>query len=370
MPITKLNLQNIRSFSKKQIDFQNSLNIIVGPNAIGKTIILEAIFMLSLGKSFRAEQDREIISFEKDLGRIEGVLTSGNEITKLEMVLTNGVVMGVKTPYKKFFMNGVAKSMPDFSGRLKVVLFWPQDMELVTSSPSLRRRYLDFVLIQTDSEYRRTIVSYEKGIRQRNKILEAIREGQAHRHQLMFWDQLLIKNGEYITKKREEYIDFVNKLQISNDKLQIKPKLQMPNYQLDYDKSIISADRLEQYKEEEVGAGVTLVGPHRDDFKFKIHSEKFTVNEDKLADLSRFGSRGEQRLAILWLKLGELAFFEDQCQDKPTLLLDDIFSELDRDHRQIIFNMIGDRQTIITTSDLQLIDAKIIKDIEPIELRR
>lgn len=318
--------------------------------------------MLSLGKSFRAEQDRELISFDEDLGRIEGALTSGNEITKLELVLTNGVVMGVKTPYKKCLVNGVAKSMHDFAGRLKVVLFWPQNMELVTDSPSLRRRYLDFVLVQTDSEYRRTIVSYEKGIRQRNKILEAIRERQAHRHQLMFWDQLLIKSGEYISRKREEYICFINNFQPNGN-------TKIPKYQLFYDKSIISADRFEQYKEEEVAAAVTLVGPHRDDFKFKIHSEKFIVNEDKLADLSRFGSRGEQRLAILWLKMGELAFFEDKCQDKPTLLLDDIFSELDRDYRQIIFNMIGSRQTIMTTTDLQLIDAKIIKNVEPIVLR-
>lgn len=320
--------------------------------------------MLSLGKSFRAEQDREIISFNEDLGRIEGILTSGNEITKLELMLTNGTVMGVKTPYKKFLVNGVAKSMHDFTGRIKVVLFWPQDMELVTDSPSLRRRYLDFVLVQIDPEYRRTIVSYEKGIRQRNKILEAIRDGQAHRHQLLFWDQLLIKNGEYITKKRDEYIDFVNKLPASPAGRQFpsaswRTKFQFPNYQLDYDKSIISLDRLEQYKNEEVAAGVTLVGPHRDDFQFSKENR----------NLSHFGSRGEQRLAILWLKLGELAFFEDECQDKPILLLDDIFSELDRDYRQIIFNMIGDRQTIITTTDLQLIDAKIIKNVEPIELR-
>ena len=367
MPITKLNLQNIRRFSDKQIDFQNSLNIIVGPNAIGKTIILEAIFMLSLGKSFRAEQDREIISFDEDLGRIGGTISYPNEATKLELVLTNGVVMGEKTPYKKFFVNGVAKSMSDFTGRLKVVLFWPQDMELVTNSPSLRRRYLDFVLMQTDPEYRRTIVSYEKGIRQRNKILEAIREGNARRHQLMFWDQLLIKAGEYISRKREEYIDFVNKLQISSANRQ--SELKMPNYQLDYDKSIISADRLMQYKEEEVAAGVTLVGPHRDDIKFRIKNLELRIKNEEYRDLSHYGSRGEQRLAILWLKLGELAFFEDQCQDKPILLLDDIFSELDRDHRQIIFNMIGDKQTIITTSDLQLIDAKIIKNVEPIELR-
>ncbi|MBI3955418.1 DNA replication and repair protein RecF [Candidatus Gottesmanbacteria bacterium] len=364
MPITKLNLQNIRRISKKQIDFQESLNIIVGPNAIGKTIILESIFMLSLGKSFRAEQDREIISFGQDLGRIEGVLASGNEITKLELMLTNGTVMGVKTPYKKFLVNGVAKSMSDFTGRLKVVLFWPQDMELVTDSPSHRRRYLDFVLIQIDAEYRRTIVSYEKGIRQRNKILEAIRDGETSRHQLMFWDQLLIKNGEYISRKREEYINFINNFQTSGN-------TKMPKYQLFYDKSIISADRLEHYKEAELAAGVTLVGPHRDDMIFKIQNpnSKIQKNGEDFIDLSNFGSRGEQRLAILWLKLGELAFFENKCQDKPTLLLDDIFSELDRDYRQIIFNMIGDKQTIMTTTDLQLIDAKIINQVEPIELR-
>ena len=262
--------------------------------------------------------------------------------------------MGMKTPIKKYSINGVPKRMLDFVGTFKVVLFWPQDMELVTDSPSLRRHYLDFVLMQVDREYRRTLISYEKGLRQRNKLLEAIREGRAHRHQLIFWDQLLIKNGEYITKKREEYIDFVN-------------NFQNPNYQLIYDQSIISRVRLDQYSEEEIAAGVTLVGPHRDDIKFKVKSLKLKVNNEELRDLAHFGSRGELRLAVLWLKFGELAYIEAQTGEKPVLLLDDILSELDHEHRRIIFDLLDHQQTIITTTDKHLLP-KLSRETNMIEL--
>ncbi|OGG25765.1 hypothetical protein A2960_05485 [Candidatus Gottesmanbacteria bacterium RIFCSPLOWO2_01_FULL_39_12b] len=371
MIISKLTLQNFRSFPEKEITFSPLVTILLGPNACGKTTILEAIFLLATGKSFRVEKDLEMISFKEEIGRVKGSI----EITQLdaeqidlEIVLSKGEVMGIKTPMKKYSVNEVGKRMIDIVGRLKVVLFWPEDLELVTDSPSLRRRYLDFVLIQVDREYRRTLLSYEKGLRQRNRLLEAIREKEAHRHQLIFWDQLLIKNGEYITRRREEYIDFVNKLQISNDKLQIKSKIQNPNYQLEYDRSIISRQRLDQYSQEEVAAGVTLVGPHRDDVKFKIQNSKFKIKNEEYRDLSHYGSRGEQRLAVLWLKLGELAYIEAQTGGKPVLLLDDILSELDHEHRKIIFEVIGNQQTLMTMTDKHFIEKNKLKNAEIIEL--
>jgi len=196
------------------------------------------------------------------------------------------------------------------------------------------------VLSQVDREYRRAIGSYEKGIRQRNRLLFRIREEGLSKSHLLFWNQLLIKNGNYITEKREELIEFINshKSNISN------------KYSLNYDKSIISEGRLEQYKNEEVASTTTLVGPHRDDFIFLEDGR----------ELSSFGSRGEQRMAVLWLKLGELAFIEEKTDGKPTLLLDDIFSELDHEHRKIVLDSISSHQVIITSADEH--DIEGIKD--------
>ncbi len=135
---------------------------------------------------------------------------------------------------------------------------------------------------------------------------------------------------------------------------------------MEYDKSAISESRLDQYKDEEVAAANTLVGPHRDDFLFRIKENKSErVKEDR--DLARYGSRGEQRMGVLWLKLAELSFVESTTDEKPVLLLDDIFSELDHEHREIVMEFVGNQQTIITTADPHNI--KNLKKVEKIELR-
>lgn len=373
MIIKSVSLENFRNHGKKIFPFSADLSIVIGPNTSGKTNLLESVYFLALGKSFRAGKDIETISFNSELTRISGIIEqlSDNlinkpekELIELEVVLTKGEIAGIKVPYKKYQINKIAKRHVDFSSRLKVVLFWPQDLQLVTDSPSLRRKYLDYVLMQADREYRRTLLSFERGMRQRNRLLEAIRDKGVLKQQLMFWDQLLIKAGEYITKKREEYIDFINKVENPNSNPPVGGQLsnyKFPNYQLFYDKSVISRQRLDQYNMQEIAAGVTLVGPHRDDVKFK-------VMEDSYRDLASFGSRGEQRLAILWLKLGELSYIEKSTGDKPVLLLDDILSELDHGYRAIIFDIISKQQTIMTTTDKHFIPEKYFKQAKVIEL--
>ena len=168
-------------------------------------------------------------------------------------------------------------------------------------------------------------------------MLLRIREEGLSRSQLLFWDKLLIKNGDYISSKREEFIDYVNQTK----------GLKGISFCVYYDKSSISEARLEHYAQEEVAAATTLVGPHRDDFIFQV----FEDGEKNKRDLARFGSRGEQRMGVLWLKLAELSYIEKVTNEKPTLLLDDIFSELDHEHRDIVFEKSKDQQTIITTAD-------------------
>lgn len=335
--IQKIRLSNFRNFIDNVFEFSPKTTVVVGPNASGKTNLLEAIYILSTGKSFKASVEEEMVNYKKDLARAKGLVGR----TTLEIVLTRGQInVGQdkyeKAPRKKMLVNNVSKRLIDFAGNFKVVLFAPRDLDLVTESPSLRRRFLDNVLSQVDREYRRALLSYEKGLRQRNKLLFKIREEGGLRSQLLFWDKLLIKNGDYISGKREELIAFINAREPLNDQ----------KFKIEYDKSAMSEARLAEYANEEIAAATTLVGPHRDDFVFK----------EKERDLAKYGSRGEQRMGILWLKLAELSFvsktnLEATSGEKPTLLLDDIFSELDEKHREVVINVSENQQTIITTAD-------------------
>lgn len=346
MQLKQIFLQNFRNYSQKEFSLLAGTTLIVGQNASGKTNLLEAIYLLATGKSFRAGLESEMIGYGAEISRVKGEIKS-EEKNNLEIILTRGEVAGERVARKKYLVNGVTKRQMDFVGCLRAVYFRPEDLELVTDSPSLRRKYLDSVLSQADREYLRSLLSYEKGLRQRNKLLERIRDEGAPRSQLLFWDQLLIRNGEYLTRKREEFINFVNNYQLS-----------ILNYQLEYDRSIISPARLEEYANEEVAAAATLVGPHRDDFAFKL----------KDRDLHAFGSRGEQRLAILWLKLAELEFMAQAIAGRPILLLDDIFSELDKGHRNLVLEVIPHQQTIITTTDIHQVDPEFRKKLEVVNL--
>lgn len=327
----KLELKNFRNFNKKSLDFSSGISVVVGANASGKTNILEAIALLSTAKSFRAGVEEEMVQQGEEIARVAGKIDD----TGLEIVLTRGYLtqgeITERVARKKMLVNGVSKRMVDFAGLLKTVLFRPQDMDLVTESPSGRRRFLDSVISQVDREYRRSILSYEKGLRRRNKLLLRIREEGISRSHLYFWDKLLIKNGDYISRKREDFIEYINK----------NPKLGDNSFSVTYDKSVISESRLAQYTREEVASATTLVGPHRDDMIFF----------EKERDLSKFGSRGEQRMGVLWLKIGELAYIEQESGEKPILLLDDIFSELDHNHRSMVAALASKQQTIISTAD-------------------
>ena len=366
MVLESLSLSHFRNFSKKEISFSGKSDLIVGPNSIGKTNILEAIYLLASGKSFRVKGvESEMVEYGEEMARVVGKVGGGEQKTDLEIVLTRGEVMGERVAKKKYSVNGVYKRAGDFVGHLRAVYFGPEDLELVTDSPSLRRKYLDTVLSQTDRDYARASLSYEKGLRARNRILEEIKEWrdtagfseEVFRKRLYFWDQLLIRNGNILTSEREEYLNFLN----SSKRFGVH-QLTDEGFEVEYDRSTISVERLAQYSQEEVAAGTTLVGPHRDDFRLKIRVEE-------ARDLAVFGSRGEQRLAILWMKLGELSFVKEKTSDLPVLLLDDIFSELDPKHRKLVLGVVHRQQTIMTTADIGMVDKKWLTGVEIIELK-
>jgi len=342
--LNSISLQNFRSYKKTEFSFEDS-TLIIGPNTSGKSNLIEAIYLLSTGKSFRTDKDAQMLSFQEEVGRVKGK----TEEDELEVVLTNGMVGDSGSQYKKFLVNGVAKRRVDFAGHFLSVLFSPQDLEIIVDSPSLRRNFLDQILEQVDRNYRVALIAYVKALRQRNALLELAREtGTRNEKQLEYWDNLVIENGSFITAKREEFINFLN-----------ASTKDIFDFVVEYDKSVISKQRLLQYKAEEVAAGITLVGPHRDDFSIHMFGADKTIHDVKF-----YGSRGQQRLAILQLKSLELLYVEKILGKRPALILDDIFSELDENHIVMILEEIGKQQTIMTTTHREFIPAKLLKSMK------
>lgn len=287
-----------------------------------------------------------MVNFGHEMGRVRGKIFDN----ELEVAVTVGEVAGVRAQFKRYFVNGVAKRRTDFVGNMPSVLFSPEDLEIIVGSPSLRRQFLDNVLEQTDRDYRLALLGYTKALRQRNALLEIAKDtGQRREKEFEYWDSLVIRNGSVLTRKREEFIDYLNTAKKDILKLKVV-----------YDKSIISRERLDQYKDAESASGVTLVGPHRDDFYALFGKE---------LNLRSFGSRGQQRLGVLQLKLLELQYIKDKSGVEPLLLLDDVFSELDEGHINLILEIRDNQQTIITTTHEEFIPAKIKGTMNVIELK-
>ncbi len=335
MILTSVSLQNFRNYQQAEFGFSPSATVIIGPNTAGKSNLLEAIYLLSSGKSFRAEKDMQMISFGSSFARVRGEIEEDGKKDILEVIIT-APSNTVRTHAKKFLINGVPKRQIDFAGFLPTLLFIPADLNIIISSPSYRRDFLDSVLELVDRQYRQSKILYEKALKRRNALLDLVKEtGVRNDQQFVYWDEILITNGDYISKKRWELIEYFNNQQ-----------KEIIHFRVKYDHSQISKERLQQYYGAEIAAGVTLVGPHRDDFY---------VEFEEGADVRYFGSRGQQRLVVFQLKLLQLSYIEQSLGKRPLLLLDDIFSELDDEHISLIMKIINKQQTILTTTHKEFV---------------
>lgn len=332
-------MQNFRNYIKREFKFSDGVTIIVGPNGIGKTNILEAVQVLSLGKSSWAVAERDLVNIDSSVGRVAGWLKNGD---KLEIAVER------KTDSNRILkvcrINGSVKRLATFTGNLRSVRFAPQEIRLVAGSPSRRRDFLDNVLGQIDSSYSSCLSKYNKVVCQRNKVLHTI-----HESQLSFWNDQLVKNGQLIQKKRQEFFDYAK-----SHLREVSQSLFAKGYclSLEYRENAISHDKVQRILQKELATGVTQCGPHRDDFSFSIKNEKSL-------DLKSYGSRGQQRTAVLAIKVLVLKYFEEVTHDLPVLLLDDIFSELDDHYRQAVESIIKNQQTIITTADIKTVPETI-----------
>ena len=330
MHLKSLQLENFRNHKSLNIELDKDkpINLFVGDNAQGKTNFLEAITILALTKSFRNKKANPLIEWDSDYARIVGeIAISEDNFEKLEYFVDNK---------KNLRKNGVDVPVKDFIGTLNIVLFHPEDLNMLCLSPSLRRKFVDMVLSQIDPLYFDALVSYNRIVKQRNKALQM----KVSVSELSVWDEKLAEYGTYILKKRNELIDFYNTIvsdhynKISNSKNEIVVKyvatIDPDNYM---DELAASLERDMRYCQ-------TTKGIHRDDIEFEFNGR----------NISDFGSRGEMRTLILALKLMEIGFIEKETGHKPILLLDDVFSELDQGRQKYLLEAIKGYQSFITTT--------------------
>lgn len=365
MHICRLSLENFRNFSSIDLPLTPGRTVVYGDNAQGKSNLLEAIYTFATGKSAHAEQERDLINWTtlaKDIPftRLRGDFSRNGAPLKLEIViqLSREALTSNDDPddaqlQKRIRLNGAPKRAVDVVGEAQVVLFEPQDIELVYGSPSSRRRHLDLTLSQIDRALLRELQRYARVLAQRNSLLKAIREGRARPPELIFWDQELVNSGSLVMLARARALADLNPLanavhhdltaQAEELAITYLPSVALPSAPSLDNLATAFRGALAQTRQRELAAGVTLSGPHRDDFGFEINGR----------NLASFGSRGQHRLATLSLKLAEAQLMTKRAGRQPILLLDDILSELDPARRSYLLAAIANyEQAILTTADI------------------
>ena len=335
MYLQKLYLQDFRQFTQATFDFDPQITLITAPNGSGKTTILEAIELLATGKSFRAGKTAEMVRLGQELGRVYG-LTDDN--LRLGVTVTTGNVGGRRTAGKHFTIDKARKRQKDFVGNLLVTTFRPEDLRLIEGSSSRRRSYLDTPLTLTSPIYLQAHDTYAAVLLRRNKTLKAIKDDGLDPATLNYYDRQLLETGTIIQNYRQDYFDFINNQVPFIHKLQA---IYQPNF--------ITTDRLDSHRSAEIAVGHTLVGPHKDNFLIE------GPLQNQILDYAIYGSRGQQRLAVLWLKLAELHYLQQKTGRQPLLLLDDIFSELDDTARELVLKQIHQQTTLITSTEANVV---------------
>ncbi len=335
MYYTGLELKNFRSYKSLSVDLSPTVNIVVGPNATGKTNLLEAVIVASQGSSYRA-RDYDLIRFDSPWARVDTMSEKHNRTVKIKHS-DNGRSL------KEFELDGVVKKRLAYHELSPIVLFEPEHLRMIHGSPERRREYLDTILEQTLPGFKDVRRRYKRALAQRNQLLKQPRVAP---DQLFVWDVRLSEYGAQIMTGRQQLIEEINRLANSlyrtlsgNKKSQVK---------LDYLKSIDSGDyasamlrQLESKVERDRQLGYTSVGPHREDVLFHLNNKT----------ASNTASRGELRTLVIMCKLVEIEAVEKARDTRPVLLLDDVFSELDSDRRRALTDYLKDYQTIITTTD-------------------
>lgn len=335
---TSLRIQQFRSYDDFAVDLSPGVNIVVGPNGSGKTNLLESLLVVSGLSSFRAHYP-ELVSHEKEWSRIEVGVDNGERILRLEK---RGELLE-----KTYEINGVKKKRLGFIDTLPTIVFEPEHMRLLTGSPEHRRDFFDQMLIETEASYSSLKNHYKRTLAQRNRLLKhktQIIEGQIFAWNIRLSEiagKLVASRQRLVTKLNERFEDIYCEIAGKENKVRLEYQTKIPVST--YETSLLA--KLEQNLTKDIERGFTTYGPHRDDFAIFL--------DDQLAEHT--ASRGETRTLVLGLKILEIKIIEEARQQKPLILLDDVFSELDGLRRKALTNYLRDYQTIITTTDADVI---------------
>ncbi|NMB46897.1 MAG: DNA replication/repair protein RecF [Firmicutes bacterium] len=353
MHVQALELSQYRNYRKLNVELDPNLNIFVGDNAQGKTNLIESIYLLATGRSHRTFRDTELIKWNAEDAQIKAQVNTRMGSFSMRVILA-------RNRRKRFWIGGEElRRQSELLGFLNVVLFSPDDLQLVKGSPGMRRHFIDLGLAQVSRVYRHDLVNYNRVLQQRNSLLKDIAERKAKVDQLHLWDEQLVQYGSRIMYRRaraiERIADFAG---ASHRDISGGEEILTVHYRPFYlgDEESIDATRwldaeqiagdfakmLQSSRSQELRRGTTLVGPQRDDILFRIDGK----------DVRQFASQGQQRTVVLAVKLAELEFMREEVGEYPILLLDDVLSELDFSRRTLFLETIGNKvQTLLTTTD-------------------
>ena len=336
--IDSLDLKNYRNYDILDMNFDKNVNIIYGDNAQGKTNILESIYMCATSKSHRGSKDKEMIRFGESESHIKANVLRNDINYRIDMHLKGNKAKGIA-------INGIpVKKAVDLFGIIKIVLFSPEDLNIIKNGPSERRRFMDMELSQLNKIYLSNLVNFNKVLVQRNKLLKELSFSMSDEmlSTLDIWDMQLVRYGNSIIDGRIKFVEELNDIISSihssltggNESLTVE---YAPFTSVDDYARLVRESRDKDIKYKSTGAG-----PHKDDLIFYINGQ----------DVRKYGSQGQQRTTALSLKLSEIELVKKLTGDNPILLLDDVLSELDSNRQNYLLNSIGDIQTIITCTGL------------------
>ena len=368
--LSRLSLTNYRNLVSMELDLPRGVVVFFGPNAQGKTTLLEAAYTMAIARSFRAENEREVVNFDAasrgEMALVGGALESdGSQLQvyvgyqpTLSPSQGNGANHSAPRPMwsvrKQIRVSRVRRTATELVGMVHAVLFGADDIDLVFGPPSVRRRFLDILLSQTDSSYVRSLQRYQKVVRQRNRLLKAVGEGRADYSELEFWTDQLVADGAGITWSRHQALASLGPLAVEKHRqlsgsdgdleLRYRPSVSVTGAESELETRF--RDELASVQARERATATTVVGPHRDDLDLLIDG----------VDMGTFASRGQARTLALTLKLAEAAYLADTRSEGPMVLLDDVLSEMDSLRRRRVLEQTAQyQQILITTTDLELV---------------
>lgn len=340
MYLEEIALTNFRNYKEAKVQFHKRVNIITGNNAQGKTNLLESIYIMSLGKSFRTNRDAEMIRFGEEFCKAKASFIKNTDKLDIDIAISK--------EGKAIKINGykINKTI-DLLEHAYMVVFSPDDMKIVKDEPEKRRKFIDRELCQLKPVYYKNLARYKKILQQRNVLLKKTDINSYH---LDVWNEELADYGSRIILERRDFVEKLNRIsqniseKITNgkEKLEVSYECNLPIKQFLKEQKEVFLKKLTENTKNDLNRGNTSVGPHKDDLKLCTEG----------IDIRNFGSQGQQRTAALSLKLAEIRLIKEETNEDPILLLDDVLSELDLTRQRFLINSLENVQLFITTTEI------------------